>query len=218
MKEEEEEEETEKKNSTNHVALPGRVPVPQLVPLPRGELRGVLRLDLRVGPPVERPGLDLVQDLPPELGEGEELGGLDRPDQRRGPHGDGHGPPVAGQGYALDDDVGQEPRVGLAADGERGVSAELPPEVVLRLAVPRQPDLAHAGDAGLADLHEEEDDLARDVAGDAVDVHVAFFFGCGWVGVGVWGCGRFELEISSFFPSILPPPPSKRKKKWRERE
>jgi hypothetical protein len=42
--------------------------------------------------------------------------------------------------------------------------------------VARQPDLAHAGHAGLADLHQEEDDLARDVARDAVDVHVTYEF------------------------------------------
>ena len=138
----------------------------------------MLRLDLGVRPPVKGPRLDLVEDLPAQLREGQELGRLDGPHQRRGPDGHGHRAAVAGERHALDDDVREQPGVGLAPRGQGRVPSELPPQVVLGLAVARQPDLAHAGHAGLADLHQEEDDLARDVARDAVDVHVPceFFF------------------------------------------
>lgn len=45
--------------------------------------------------------------------------------------------------------------------------------VVLGLPVPRQPDLPRPAQPGLAHLHQKEDDLARYVSRDAVDVHVA---------------------------------------------
>ena len=160
--------------STHHVALPGRVPVPQLVLLSRGELARVLVLYLRISPAVKGPRLDFIQNLPPEFGERQKFGRLDGPHQRRGPDRDGHGASVARQGHALDDDVREQPRVSLPSSRERGISSELPTQIVLRLAVPGQPDLADSSDSCFADLHEEEDDLARDVAGDAVDVHIAF--------------------------------------------
>jgi hypothetical protein len=71
--------------------------------------------------------------------------------------------------------VGQQAGVLLPPAAQPRVPADEALEVVLALAVPRQPDLARLrlGHACLADLHEEEDDLARDVAGDAVHVHVA---------------------------------------------
>ena len=136
----------------------------------------MLRLDLGIGPPVKGARLDLVQNLPPQFGKGQELRGLDGPHQRRRPDRHGHGPAVAGERDALDDDVGEEPRVGLTPRRKRRVPSEFAAQVVFGFAVAREPDLAHAGDPCLADLHEEEDDLARDVAGDAVDVHVTCFF------------------------------------------
>lgn len=54
-------------------------------------------------------------------------------------------------------------------------SPDLSQDVELRLPVPRQPNAPRLPrrQPRLANLHEEEDDLAGDVAADAVDVHVA---------------------------------------------
>jgi hypothetical protein len=62
------------------------VPVRQLVSLPRGVLIWELLLYLLVGEAVELAGVDLVQRLPAQLGEGQVARRLDRALQRRRPN------------------------------------------------------------------------------------------------------------------------------------
>ena len=62
------------------------MPVTQLVRLASSKLLRLLFLDLLVGPAIENAGLDLIQHLPPQLGKGQALSGLDGAIQCAGPH------------------------------------------------------------------------------------------------------------------------------------
>lgn len=58
----------------------------------------------------------------------------------------------AHKGNTVNNDIGEQARVDLAGGGDAGVAPQQSPLIVLRLAVPRQPDLAHARHARLAHL------------------------------------------------------------------
>mmetsp|Transcript_18685 Transcript_18685/g.48867 ORF Transcript_18685/g.48867 Transcript_18685/m.48867 type:complete len:295 (+) Transcript_18685:669-1553(+) len=118
--------------------------------------------------------MDLVQRLPAQLREGKVARRLNGALQRGCPDADRWARRlVKGQRQPVKDDVREDLSVLVALIADAGVASQEPEYIVLRLAVPAEPNLPRARHARLADLHQEEHNLPGNVAADAVYVQVA---------------------------------------------